>query len=146
MMAAPLRSPGRRPITDINVTPFVDILLVVLIAFLVTSTLVAEDQIPVDAPQAATGEDGTVSLAIVRTNRGETYLDGAPSDEIGIRKAIRSARATGREVACLVGADGDVPHREVMALVDLVRQEGVVRFGIQVTPMPVPPEADRTLP
>ncbi|MEN0062463.1 MAG: biopolymer transporter ExbD [Myxococcota bacterium] len=145
-MVAPLRKPGRRPMTDINVTPFVDILLVVLIAFLVTSTLVAEEQIPIDAPEAATGEDGTLSLAIVRTNGGQTYLDGALVDQVGIRKAIRAARATGREVACLVGADGDVPHREVMALVDLVRQEGVVRFGILVTPVPVPPDADRDLP
>lgn len=146
-MAANLRPGGAEPMTDINITPFVDIILVVLIAFMVTSTVVATEQIPVQFPEAATGEEsGLTSLGISLTAAGTLYIDGKLGDRDALRRAIRIARERGDDVACAIGADGAVPHQEVMGIIDIVRQEGVNRFGIQVNPVPVPPEADRKLP
>jgi biopolymer transport protein TolR len=146
-MAAQLRPAGKGPMTDINITPFVDIILVVLIAFMVTSTVVATKQVPIELPSAATAESGqSTSLAIAITREGALYLDGAVSEEGAVRTAIRQARARGDDVACLIGADAEVAHGDVMGIVDLVRQEGVTKFGIEVTPIPVPDAADRPSP
>ena len=66
-------------ISGINVTPLVDIILVVLIIFIVTASLVLRNNIPVELPRAQTAEqsvEGLISLAI--TADGELYLNGRP--------------------------------------------------------------------
>lgn len=133
-------------IADINITPFVDIILVVLIIFMVTSTVVAQEAIPVDLPDAATGEATEVeptSLALVVQADGSLYLDGAPTTEDAIRRRLREGRAAGEELVCLIGADAEARHALVVGLVDLVRQEGISRFALEVDPMPLPDAAKK---
>jgi len=140
-MAAKLGGGGKRGIVDINITPFVDIVLVVLIIFMVTSSVVASEHIPVDLPDAATGtSDTSVSLAIMIQADGELSLDGQPINTDRLRQSIRTARAEG-EVTCLIGADTATSHGDVVAVIDLVRQEGVSRFALDVDPAPLPPAA-----
>ena len=148
-MAAKLGQGGKKAIVDINITPFVDIILVVLIIFMVTSTVVASEAIPVTLPEAATGEASPsepTSLALVVQSDGSLYLDGQPTDELAIRRRLRSGRAAGEEIVCLIGADADTRHALVVGLVDLVRQEGISRFALEVDPKPLPPEAKDRLP
>lgn len=147
-MAAKLGSGPKKAIVDINITPFVDIILVVLIIFMVTSTVVAEEAIPVDLPDAATGESTAepTSLALVVQSDGSLYLDGAETTEEAIRRRLRTGRQQGEELVCLIGADADARHAQVVGLVDLVRQEGVSRFALEVDPMPLPKAAKEALP
>ena len=148
-MAAKLGNGSKKAIVDINITPFVDIILVVLIIFMVTSTVVAQEAIPVDLPDAATGESVDVeptSLALVVQADGSLYLDGAPTTEEAIRRRLRDGRAAGEELVCLIGADADTRHALVVELVDLVRQEGISRFALEVDPMPLPDAAKSALP
>ncbi len=138
----------KKGIVDINITPFVDIILVVLILFMVTSTVVASERIPVDLPTASTGKSDALprSLAVTVQEDGPWFLDGHPTDSDGLRDTIRASRAAGEELVVLVGADRSTPHGQVVGVIDLIRQEGTSRFAIEVSPGPLPNEAAQAVP
>ena len=119
-------------ISGINVTPLVDVVLVLLVVLMVTATYLASRTIPVDLPKGATGEPTGVTLAITVDEEGRTYLDGASATEDVLRSKIRSARAVDPEVRAIIAADRDTRHKSVVGVIDLLRQERVNRFAINV--------------
>jgi biopolymer transport protein ExbD len=134
-------------ITDINITPFVDIILVVLIIFMVTTTYIVKQGIKVNLPDAATGEaTESTSLGVSLATDGTLYLDGEPITEDALRARIRAEHAKKSDVVCLIAADRDVRHGEVVRLIDLVKQEGVAKFAINIDPEALPPEAAGAVP
>lgn len=113
-------------LADINITPFVDIVLVVLIIFMVTATYIVAPSIKVNLPDAATGEaTDDSSLGLTLSRDGTLYLDGEVVTEDRLRAVIRAEKANNHDVICLIGADKEVPHGEVIHVIDVVRQEGV---------------------
>ena len=128
------------PIVDINVTPLVDIVLVLLIIFMVTATYIVKPSIKVNLPEAATGEPTeNSSLGLHMNKEGLLSLNGEKIEEGPLRVALRAAVKENSEVVCLIAADKEVPHGEVVGLMDLIRQEGVARFAINIDPKEVPP-------
>jgi biopolymer transport protein TolR len=119
-------------ISDINVTPFVDVALVLLIIFMVTATYIVAQSIPVDLPEAGTGEDVVTTFAITVTADGQLYLDGEKKDEAGVRVKIRKARELNKDVRVVIAADKAVTHGRVVGIIDLVRKEGVAKFAINI--------------
>lgn len=119
-------------ISDINVTPFVDIVLVLLIIFMVTATYIVSRAIPVDLPKASSGEDITTTLALTLTKNGDLYLDGRKVQENDVKRAIASARRGNRDTRAVIAADKEVSHGRVVHIIDLVRREGVSRFAINI--------------
>jgi biopolymer transport protein ExbD len=131
------------PITGINVTPLVDITLVLLIIFMVTAKLVVSRALPLDLPKAATGSEVQQVFALSLRADGGTFIDGLPSpgDEDVLTRA-RAALKQAPELRAVVQADGSVPHRRVMHALDVLRQAGLSRvaFGVQKG---APVEAER---
>lgn len=119
-------------ISDINVTPFVDVSLVLLIIFMVTATYIIAQSIPVDLPKASTGEDVVTTFAVTLTTDGQTYLDGQRIDEASLRQRIGGARVENADVRVVIAADAKVEHGKVVHIIDLVRQEGVSKFAINI--------------
>lgn len=122
------------PITGINVTPLVDITLVLLIIFMVTASYIVKEAIEVELPRAAQGGETvgpTLSFAIDRA--GAVYLDGQRVTPEAARTAVRNAVRKNPEARALIGADKAVAHGEVVALIDLVKGEGLTRFAIEVS-------------
>ncbi len=120
-------------ITGINVTPLVDITLVLLIIFMVTATYIVKESIEVDLPRAASGgETVGPTLSFVIDRAGTLYLDGQPVTRDAARQAVRSALAKSPEARALIGADKAVSHGDVVSLIDLVKTEGLTRFAIQI--------------
>ena len=119
-------------ISGINVTPLVDVVLVLLVVLMVTATYLAARTIPVDLPKGATGEPTGVTLAITVDEQGRTFLDGSDVSEDALRSRIRSARAANAEVRAVIAADRDTRHKNVVGVIDLLRQERVNRFAINV--------------
>ncbi len=120
-------------ITGINVTPLVDITLVLLIIFMVTATYIVKESIEVDLPRAASGgETVGPTLAFVVDRSGALYLDGRPVTREAARAAVRAAVRRSPEARALVGADKAVAPGEVVSLIDLVKTEGLTRFAIQI--------------
>jgi len=125
-------SPSDESITGINVTPLVDVVLVLLVVLMVTATYLASRAIPVDLPTGKTGEATTAPLAVSLTKAGSLYVDGVPASEAELRQKLVVARLRDPQLRAVIAADGAVPHRRVIAVIDLLRQEHVERFAINV--------------
>ncbi len=119
-------------IADINITPFVDIILVVLIIFMVTAATITKNAIPVTLPDAATGEaTETTSIGITLLKDGSLLLDGEPVTTEQLQAKLDAAKANG-EVVCLISADKMVAHGRVVWLIDLIRSRGISKFAINI--------------
>jgi biopolymer transport protein ExbD len=121
-------------IASINVTPLVDVVLVLLVVLMVTAGYIVARSIPVDLPKAATGERATTTLSISIDVGGALYLDAVRLDEADLRERIRQERTFDLDVRAILAADGNLPHRAVVHVIDLLRQEGVSHFAINVQP------------
>lgn len=119
-------------ITGINVTPLVDVVLVLLVVLMVTATYLASRSIPVDLPSGKTGEATTAPLTVSLTKAGQLYVDGVAASEGELRQKLVQARQRDPELRAVIAADGAVPHRRVIGVIDLLRQEHVERFAINV--------------
>ncbi len=120
-------------ISGINVTPLVDVVLVLLIIFMVTATYIVRAAIEVDLPRAAHGGEtvGTV-LSVVLTKANEVYLDGVLLSEDELVSRTRSAVARDAEARVVISADRAALHGAVVRVIDLVKGAGATRFAIHV--------------
>lgn len=136
-MAGKQSAPGE-VISDINVTPLVDIMLCLLVIFMVTTSYVVADSIKMDLPEASTGggtEPSTVMVAWAINEDGsrQLYLNGEKSDEAGLRNHIRSLKQEEKkDVQAVIAADKRSTHGEVIHLIDLVKQEGIAKFALNI--------------
>ena len=120
-------------ISGINVTPLVDVFLVLLILFLVTATYIVKESIEVDLPRVAhAGEATGATLTVVLTRDGELFLDGARRSEDGVRADVRAALARDRDARAVISADERASHGAVVRVIDLLRGEGISRFALHV--------------
>jgi biopolymer transport protein ExbD len=120
-------------ITEINVTPLVDITLVLLIIFMVTTSYIVNPSIKVDLPKAASGSDQARStLALTLTHNGQLYLNGDLSDESQVLWQISTELPKNPDLQAIIAADKVVPHGSVVHLIDLVKRAGVRKFAINV--------------
>lgn len=121
-------------ITGINVTPLVDITLVLLVILMVTASYVVAKTIPLELPHGATGESTPTTLAVSIDRDGKTYLDAEPIDDASLRQKVRAAHAADPEARAVIAADGRTSHAHVVHVIDLLRREDVTRFAINVDP------------
>ncbi len=123
-------------ITGINVTPLVDVMLVLLIIFMVTATYIVNRSINVNLPKADTGENSekTKNLAFVLDGKSQLYLDGKPISFEQVPGLIKEQQAkTGAgPLNALISADKETPHGVVIKLIDTVRKHGITDFAINV--------------
>jgi biopolymer transport protein ExbD len=120
-------------ITDINVTPLVDITLVLLIIFMVTTTYIVNPTIKVELPKASTGsEQARTTLSLTLTKEGVLYLNGERSDDAGVLRSIATDLPKNPDLQAIIAADKIVPHGSVVHIIDLVKRAGVRKFAINV--------------
>ncbi|MBQ38963.1 MAG: biopolymer transporter ExbD [Gemmatimonadaceae bacterium] len=120
-------------ITGINVTPLVDVTLVLLIIFMVTTSYIVKAAIELDLPQAATASQSRpASLSVTLTRQGELYLNNRPTSEQNLATQVRAEVATDPDVQVLIAADTELPYGRVVGLIDLIRQSGVRRYALNV--------------
>jgi biopolymer transport protein ExbD len=120
-------------LTDINVTPLVDIMLVLLIIFMVTATIMLTPSIPVDLPKASTAEYPSARVyALVLDKEGNLYLNGKNTSAERISLALREAVKKDPGIQAIVAADGAVDYQSVIRLIDLVKSSGVKSFALNV--------------
>ena len=120
-------------ISSSNVTPFVDVVLVLLIVLMVTSTQIVRAQLMVDLPEAASGGDAVPStLNVTLLATGELLLDGSPSDLNAIAEAVRAEKADDPKVQAVIAADKGVPYGKVVEVIDTVKTNGVTNFALNI--------------
>ena len=123
-------------ISAINVTPMVDVTLVLLIIFMVTASVIVANAIPVDLPEASTGEETASTLVIYIGRDGAIHLDNRPMNDEQLLAALRRARQGTEEVRAIISADRDISHGRFVHVVDIVRRAGIPRFAIDIQEHP----------
>jgi biopolymer transport protein ExbD len=109
-------------ITGINVTPLVDIVLVLLVILMVTGSFVAAKTIPMELPQGATAETTPLTLAISIDRDGAMYVDAEPATDDELRARAAAAHALDPDARAVIAADGRVSHAHVVHAIDVLRQ------------------------
>ena len=133
-MASFASSDPDQEITGINVTPLVDVVLVLLVVLMVTAGYIASRAIPVDLPKASTGETVPQTLALSIDQAGALYLDGRAMTEPEMHAGVAARKRARPDIRAVIAADGRVPHQRVIRLIDLLRQEHVTEFALDVRP------------
>lgn len=121
-------------VSEINVTPLVDIMLVLLIIFMLVSTFVAKEAIEVELPHAATGKEiERKTLSILVSQGGDYYLSGKKFETIeDLGTQVKFEKTQSDEVQVVISADRKVNHGKVVDIIDLVRQLEIYDFAINV--------------
>lgn len=122
-------------IAEINVTPLVDIMLVLLIIFMLTANLIAKQAIEVELPRASQSTSlNPTTLAITLTREGSLYLNAKPTTPAGLREAVSAAVSKDPKTQAIISGDKSVSHGRVVWVLDVVKSLGVASFAIQIDP------------
>lgn len=120
-------------INDINVTPLVDVMLVLLIIFMVTANYITNQTLNLELPKAATGENSqATNLGFSLDKDSKLFLDGKPIEFSDLPTIIAERKQAKPDISALISADVKTPHGEVVKLIDAVRKNGITNFAINV--------------
>lgn len=120
-------------ISSINITPLVDIFLVLLIIFMITSSVISQKEIPVNLPKAAhAGDDAPEASGLVIDHSRAMFLDGQPIDSISLAAFLGNSLAKDSTHMVLISADEELPYKEIVRVIDLIRGIGVSKYALKV--------------
>ena len=120
-------------IAGINVTPLVDVVLVLLIIFLITAPVLYQTSIKVHLAQAATGESTSeTALSLSLTKSGELSWNSEPINWQVLERKLRALGDQVSEKTALISADRDTPHGNVVQLIDTLRKAGLTHLALTV--------------
>jgi biopolymer transport protein ExbD len=127
-------SAGRRaPISGINVTPMVDVVLVLLVIMMVSATYIVSQSLQVDLPKTATSDDSPATVAAVTlTKSGGITYNGEPVTEPQLQRELRAAYGKNKDVSLVLSADRDASHGSVVHVIDVAKLIGFTSFAINV--------------
>jgi biopolymer transport protein ExbD len=131
------------PISSINIVPFVDIVLVLLVIFMLTSATIIRASLKVELPKAASaGSRVETTLNLVYTKTSELIVNGQPVPSL--REAaviVRREAAMNPKMQAVIAADKGVAYGRVVELIDLVKANGITAFALDVERGPSPAAA-----
>lgn len=134
---------GKKPYNEINITPFVDVVLVLLIIFILMTTAAVQG-IRVDLPTASsakaleTSKPRVVSVA----NDGTVSIDAVPVSIAELEAELRRSMATTPDLSVILRGDRAVQYDKVMQVLDVASKVGVPSLGMASTRPPVAPGGD----
>jgi biopolymer transport protein TolR len=137
------RTPGRQPMSEINVTPLVDVMMVLLVIFILTAPLLGS-ALKLDLPQAegASASPSTAAVQLSLTAQGQVFLDQQPITLETLGPALRAraaqAGAQGQLPEVQLQADAQVPYGRVIEVMDLAQLAGLNRMGFVTERKPQP--------
>ena len=132
----------RRPVSEINVVPYIDVMLVLLIIFMVTAPLISQG-VKVDLPKASANpieqEDNPPIIASVDV-KGRYYLNvgddqESPIDAEDLAALVQAQLQKNANTPVVVKGDGQVAYNEVIQLMVLLQQAGVPSVGLMTDPV-----------
>lgn len=121
------------PLSEINVTPFVDVVLVLLVIFMVTAPAIMKDTLGIQLPKAKSSDTkALITLGIAVTRQGQILLAGQMVADDVLTQEIKKTLATQPDAQAIISADGDAKHSDVVRAIDLVKLAGINRFALQI--------------
>lgn len=129
-------------VSGINVTPLVDVTLVLLIIMMVTAKIIVSNSLPLDLPQAAKGEEVQMVFGVELFANGTIQVDGEPvTDDKKVMALASDALKKDKNLRAVIRADKSVQHGRIITILDLLKQAGVAKIAFGVTPIAAEPGA-----
>ena len=133
------RSRGRRTISEINMVPFIDVMLVLLIIFMVTAPMITPSM--VDLPSVGKADkppDQVVQVVIQKDERLELVSNGkTDSATLGsVAASVKRLVGDGTNTAVVISADRSVKYETVVKVMDSLQRAGIARVGLSVQLVP----------
>ena len=129
------RGRGRRTINEINMVPFIDVMLVLLIIFMVTAPLITPSMIDLPSVgKAARQPDQVIQIVIGKDDSIEMKIK-EKSTSLGLRdlaSAVKQAQSTASNSAVVISADRNIKYEAVVKIMDTLQRAGVQRIGLSV--------------
>jgi biopolymer transport protein ExbD len=128
-------SRGRRgAIVGINVTPMVDVMLVLLVIMMVSATYIVSKALKVELPHSASSDEAAQGpITVTLTKEGQTLVNQEPViGDPALVAIFQKAKAGAGEPSVVVTADGAALHKWVVHVIDLAKQQGITKFAISV--------------
>ena len=129
-------SRGRRGgIVGINVTPMVDVVLVLLVIMMVSATYIVSQALKVELPKSAsTDESVSTPVQVTITKDNKVFFNQQPvANDADLTSRLVAARGKeGADVNLVVSADAEARHGSVVHVIDLAKQQGITKFAINV--------------
>ena len=124
----------KRIVADINITPFTDVVLVLLIIFMITTPMLSQHQIKINLPEAAEtnerSEDKIIEVTIDKD--GFVYVDGTQFHNEYIEQAIKDKVAKYPERPVVIKGDKNIKYDLVVNVMDKAKKAGVAKFGLAI--------------
>lgn len=129
------RSKGTEPFSDINVTPLVDVMLVLVVIFIITAPLLASS-IKLDLPKTPAAQPaGTPRFITLAVNRdGQTFLNDQPVGPAELSAALAKTAASAADTEVQLRADSAVAYGRVVEVIGLAHQAGLHRVAFVTDP------------
>ncbi len=127
------RGGGRGPIAEINITPMVDVVLVLLVIMMVSATYIVSKSLKVELPKTASAADSVPMVAaVVVTKDGTYFFNDQKVDEAALTARLKEAADKDPNTNVVVSADKAALHGQVVHVVDLAKVAGLTKFAINV--------------
>ncbi len=142
------RTTGPQPMSDINMTPLVDVMLVLVVIFILTAPLLASS-IRLDLPRTEGATPGTAPqfVTLVVDASGQAFLDDQPLSQAALAERLRSIGAERPDTEVQLRADAAVPYGRVVEVMGAAHLAGLQRIGFVAEPTATPaPPASPALP
>lgn len=121
------------PISAINVTPFVDVSLVLLVIFMITAPTLMKDAIGIQLPKASSSDKKSAqSIGIAITRQGQVLLNGQSLSIDTLKEEVRKSIATQPDLQALISADAESKHGDVVKVIDAIKSAGLQKFALQI--------------
>jgi biopolymer transport protein ExbD len=122
-------------VAEINMVPFIDITLVLLIIVMVMTPFLVKEQIKINLPATKAAHDPVDSKRLLQidvTREGAIRVDGQSVEDDGVYEAIRSRLTDPENQPVVIAADRDVPFEKVVVAMDAAKRCGAKRMGVSV--------------
>ncbi len=125
---------GDDGINDINITPFVDVVLVLLVIFMVTAPVMIKENLKVNLPKSLTSDLGnkSTSVCVAITKEGQVLFNGKLLSSDSLNQELARISASAPDTNFLISADTETRHGDVVRMIDLLKRNNLNRFALQV--------------
>lgn len=119
--------------SSINITPFVDVVLVLLVIFMVTAPMLVKDIMELRLPKTQSGDGQMMQTLGVAVNKdGNILLNGQLTDETGLSLAAKDTLAKNAEAQAIISADVEAYYGKVVKVIDILKSAGLEKFAVQI--------------
>ncbi len=119
--------------SSINVTPFVDVMLVLLVIFMITAPMLIKDIIDIKLPKTATSDGQKAELIGIAINKdGQVLLNGTLVDDENLKSKVKEMLAVNPNTQGVISADVELPYGKVVRVIDQLKLAGLDKFAVQI--------------